>query len=88
MREFLIIIAVSDSPTEVTKHEISSCFASNPVLEDLTATSYHACYLLTIWAYSAGFGFNWKLESTGLSLGGGVVGRNAQQDLSLQDLAL
>ena len=45
MREFLIIIAVSDSPTEVTKHEISSCFASNPVLEDLTATSYHACFV-------------------------------------------
>ena len=42
-REYLIIIAVSDSPTEVTNHEISSYLASNPIVEDLTATSYHAC---------------------------------------------
>ena len=41
-REYLIIIAVSDSPTEVTNHEISSYFDSNPIVEDLTATSYHA----------------------------------------------
>jgi len=43
-REYLIIIAVSDSPTEVTNHEISSYLASNPIVEDLTATSYHAWF--------------------------------------------
>ena len=47
-REYLIIIAVSDSPTEVTNHEISSYVASNPIVEDLTATSYHAWLLLTL----------------------------------------
>ena len=43
-REYVIIIAVSDSPTKVTNHETSSYIASNPILEDLTATSYHAWY--------------------------------------------